>query len=124
MRTVAPSADQARTILAWPLAVIGPAVVWPVATGVVASRTPDVVLDGGCTEPWGPCAAPMADVVTDIGRLGQAPVLMVGATLGLAVLRGVPARRRLLAALVLLAFTVVLAALVGITAVRAGAELG
>lgn len=114
---------RALALVAWPLAVLAPLAMWNGAIAVVVAHAPDLVIDGRCSEPWGPCAAPMPDVVADVGTLGQPLVVMVGATLGLTVLRGVAARRRFGAALVLLAGEAALVALVGITVIRVGAEL-
>ncbi|HEU5150176.1 MAG TPA: hypothetical protein VFU19_06735 [Iamia sp.] len=111
------------SLLAWPLVVAAPLLVWDIAVRLVAAWSPDVVVDGGCSEPLGPCAAPLAEVVTDAGGAGRPLVLMVGASVGLAAVRGAPLRHRWATALVLVAGEVALAALVGLTVIRVGAAL-
>jgi hypothetical protein len=115
---------RAVAVLAWPLALLGPVSVWNAVVAVIASHTPDVVVDGRCTLPWGPCRESLVDIVTGGGTVGQPLVVLLGGELATTVVRGAPVRQRLPAVLVLLAAEAVFLTLVGITILRIGGDLG
>jgi hypothetical protein len=115
---------RALSLLAWPLALLGPLGVWNVVVAAIAANAPDVVVDGGCDTPWGPCQASLVDIITSSGSLGQALVVLLGGGLAMAVVRGAPVRRRLSAVLVLLAAEALFLTLVGITVLQIGDDLG
>lgn len=111
------------SLLAWPLALLGPLWVWNAVVAVLADQAPDVVVDGRCSTPWGPCKASLVAIVTTGGSLGQALVVLLGGGLAMTVARGVPVRRRLGAVLALLAAEAVFLILVGITVLQIGGDL-
>jgi hypothetical protein len=118
------AAARALSLLAWPLALLGPLGVWNVVVAAMAATAPDVVVDVGCDTPWGACQAPLVDIITSSGSLGQALVVLLGGGLAMAVVRGTPVRRRLSAVLVLLAAEALFLTLVGITVLQIGEDLG